>query len=183
MPKDLGKAAELYQKAADQGNADGQDSLGSLYEHRQGVIKDLGKAVELYQKAADQGHAGAQFNLGWLYEHGQGVPQDFSKAAELYQKAADQGYARAQTSLGWLYENGQGVPKDLGKARELYQKAANQDSRPKEAIRTPKMIERTSTQIFLDHARNVMRCHKKRTHHSLKSPVCSCFSITLPASP
>src|SRR5215831_10534046 len=51
VPKDLSKAAELYQKAADQGNADAQASLGFLYAQGEGVPKDLSKAAELYQKA------------------------------------------------------------------------------------------------------------------------------------
>ena len=126
VPKDLVKAAELYQKAADQGNAAARNNLGLLYQNGQGVPKDLRKAAELYQKAANQGNAAAQNNLGWLYENGQGVPKDLKKAAELYQKAADQGNAAAQNNLGSLYENGQGVPKDSKKAAELYQKAADQ---------------------------------------------------------
>src|SRR5262249_26239434 len=84
--KDLGKAAELYQKAADQGYPPAQYNLGLLYEHGEGVPKDLGKARELYQKAADQGYALAQCNLGLFYQNGQGVPKDLGKAAELYQK-------------------------------------------------------------------------------------------------
>jgi TPR repeat protein/energy-coupling factor transporter ATP-binding protein EcfA2 len=130
VPKDLTKGAELYQKAADQGDTTAQTRLGWLYERGQGVPKDLGKAAELLrkaaeldQKAADQGYAPAQFSLGWSYQNGQGVPKDLGKAAELYQKAADQGDAAA---LGWLYQNGQSVPKDFGKAAELYQKAADQ---------------------------------------------------------
>jgi TPR repeat protein len=59
VPKDLGKAAELYQKAADQGNANAQNNLGVSYENGQGVPKDLRKAAELYQKAADQGNQSA----------------------------------------------------------------------------------------------------------------------------
>ena len=59
MPKDLGKAAELYQKAADQGYAVAQFDLGGVYESGDGVPKDLGKAAELYQKAANQGYATA----------------------------------------------------------------------------------------------------------------------------
>ena len=126
VPKDLGKAVELYQKAADQGNPLAQNNLGWLYQNGQGVPKDLKKAVELYQKAADQGNAFGQNNLGWLYQNGQGVPKDLKKAVELYQKAVDQGNALAQTNLGWLYQSGQGVPKDFKKAAELYQKAADQ---------------------------------------------------------
>ena len=57
VPKDLGKAAELYQKAADQGNVFAQNNLGLLYQSGEGVPKDLRKAAELYQKAADQGNA------------------------------------------------------------------------------------------------------------------------------
>ena len=67
MPKDFAKAAELYQKAANQGFAVAQNSLGELYEKGLGVTKDSGKATELYQKAADQGNAQAQNNLGRLY--------------------------------------------------------------------------------------------------------------------
>jgi TPR repeat protein len=55
VPKDSGKAAELFHKAADQGYAGAQRNLGLLYATGEGVPKDLGKAAELFQKAADQG--------------------------------------------------------------------------------------------------------------------------------
>jgi TPR repeat protein len=126
VPKDLSKAAELYQKAADQGYAPAQQGLGYLYKFGQGVPQDLGKARELFQKAADQEYAAAQNSLGYLYQYGEGVPTDPGKARELYQKAADQGHADAQYRLGLLYEYGEGVPKDSGKAIELFQKAADQ---------------------------------------------------------
>jgi TPR repeat protein len=125
---DLGKVAELYQKAADQGNAYAQFNLGWLYENGQGVQKDLGKAAEFYQKAADQGFDNAEYNLGVLYANGRGVQKDLRKAAELFQKAADQGFAPAQHNLGLAYDHGRGVPKNLAKAAELYQKAADQGS-------------------------------------------------------
>jgi TPR repeat protein len=63
VPKDLGKAVELVQKAADQGHADAQDILGMFYMDGEGVPKDLGKAAELYKKAADQGNQRAIVNL------------------------------------------------------------------------------------------------------------------------
>jgi len=106
VPKDLGKAAELYQKAADQGNARAQSNLGRFYETGRGVPKDLSKAAELYQKAANQGNARAQYHLGWLYEFGDGVPKDLGKAAELYQKAANQGDEDAIASLQRLSNPG-----------------------------------------------------------------------------
>jgi TPR repeat protein len=126
VPKNLGKAAELYKKAADQGHADAQCNLALLYQNGEGVRKDLRKAVELFQKAAALGYARGQFDVGLLYYAGEGVPKDLAAAAQLFQKAADQGEAQAQYNLGLLYQNGEGVPKDLAKAVELLQKAANQ---------------------------------------------------------
>ena len=69
MPKDLRKAVELCQKAADQGYAPGQFSLGLLYQYGKGVPKDSGKARELYQKAADQGLKPAILQLEALTGH------------------------------------------------------------------------------------------------------------------
>src|SRR5207247_4375042 len=76
--KDLG-VPENLEKAADQGYAQAQNNLGTLYENGEGVPKDLRKAAKLYQKAADQGYALAQNNLGLLYENGEGVPKDLRK--------------------------------------------------------------------------------------------------------
>jgi TPR repeat protein len=126
LQMDLGKVAEVYEKAADQGFAYSQFSLGWLYETGQGVQQDFWKAAELYQSAADQGFAAAQWCLGVLYINGLGIPKDLGKAVELLQKAADQGFAAAQTVLGGLYIDGEGVPKDLKKGAELYQSAADQ---------------------------------------------------------
>jgi hypothetical protein len=98
VPKDLGKPAELYQKAADRGFAAAQNNLGELYYHGRGVTKDLGKAADLYQKAADQGNPDAQTNLAWLHVHGEGVPKDFGKAAELFQKGANELKRKAEAA-------------------------------------------------------------------------------------
>lgn len=113
-------------KAAIQGNADAQYSLGVRYDKGLGVTIDEVKAVEWYRKAAEQGHVSAQYNLGVSYDNGQGIVKDETKAVEWYGKAAEQGHARAQYNLGVSYENGQGATKDRAKALELYQKAAAQ---------------------------------------------------------
>jgi TPR repeat protein len=93
VPKDLQKAAELFQEAAKQGYAAAQYNLGVCYQAGQGVPKDLEKAAELFEKAAAQGYPAAQYELGVLYTSGQGVPTDSKKAEELFRKAAD---AKAQ---------------------------------------------------------------------------------------
>jgi TPR repeat protein/membrane protease YdiL (CAAX protease family) len=124
--RDLSKAVQWYQKAADQGYARAQADLGNLYEKGLGVPKDLAVAVSWYRKAADQGYARAQANLGYLYENGLGIPKDLVAAVDWYQKAANQGSAVAETNLGYLYEKGMGVSQDLKMAASWYRKAADQ---------------------------------------------------------
>jgi TPR repeat protein len=122
---DLSRINEITQ-SADEGSAEAQANLGSLYARGEGVPQDYKRAVELYQKAADKGYAPAQTALAILYTHGRGVAQDYKKAVELYQNAVAQGYPVAQVNLGWLYDEGRVVPQDYHKAVELYQKAADQ---------------------------------------------------------
>ena len=113
------EAVKWFQKAADQGNANAQCSLGQIFSGNLGlgeekeVKQDFKEAVKWYQKAADQGDALAQYNLGVIYRDGQGVEQDFKEAVKWYQKAADQGYAIAQYVLGFMYANGQGVERNF----------------------------------------------------------------------
>ena len=81
--------AITLQKAADAGNSDAMNNLGTLYAHGQGVAQDYGKAREWFQKAADAGNTTAMDNLGGLYEGGKGVAQDHAKALEWFQKSFD----------------------------------------------------------------------------------------------
>ena len=59
--------------AADQGNAEAQDMLGTMYDHSEGVAKNYSEAVKWYHRAADQGNADAQSHLGLMYAAGEGV--------------------------------------------------------------------------------------------------------------
>jgi TPR repeat protein len=56
VSEDNTKAAEWYEKAAKQGDADAQYELGSLYFNGQGVQRDDTKAAEWFSKAAAQGN-------------------------------------------------------------------------------------------------------------------------------
>ncbi len=55
VPRDLAKAAHLYQKACDGGYAASCYSLGSLYDEGRGVPRDETAAAQLYQKACAGG--------------------------------------------------------------------------------------------------------------------------------
>lgn len=99
---DYVKAAELYQKAADQGHAEAQFKLGTMYADGLGVPKDYNKAAELYQKAADQGNTEAICKLASMYYYGFGKKKNYNKAEELYQRAIDLGDTSAKYYLDQL---------------------------------------------------------------------------------
>jgi len=122
--KDYTQAVAWYRKAAEQGYAAAQASLGTLYSFGWGVPKDYTQAVAWYRKAAEQGDANAQTFLGGMYDRGQGVPQDNAEAVAWYRKAAEQGNPIGQSNLGFAYEHGEGVPQDYTQAVAWYRKAA-----------------------------------------------------------
>lgn len=106
------EAVKWYRKAADQGVAGAQFSLGVCYDFGDGVLQDHAEAVKWYRQAAAQGIAGAQNNLGNCYRDGHGVAQDQAEAIKWYRKAVVQGDARAQYNLGRCYLYGMGVAKN-----------------------------------------------------------------------
>ena len=119
-------------KAAEQGHADAQNSLGDCYFFGRGVAKDRNEAIKWYRKAAQQGHRMAQNNLEWIKApqtpssnkfHGQ------EDTAATYRRAAEQGNPEAQNSLGDCYFFGRGVAKDRNEAIKWYRKAARQGHR------------------------------------------------------
>ena len=57
VDKDKAVAVEWYQKAAEQGYARAQFSLGVCYAYGEGVDEDHAVAVEWYQKAAGKEYA------------------------------------------------------------------------------------------------------------------------------
>jgi len=69
-------ARQWYEKAAAQGDARAQYSLGVLYARGYGVPQAYAKAREWYEKASAQSYASGQNNLGYLYADGKGVPKD-----------------------------------------------------------------------------------------------------------
>ena len=76
VSEDKAEGVKWYRKAADQGNAYGQDRLGDCYANGEGVAEDKVEAAKLYRMAADQGHADAQNNLASCYGNGEGVSEN-----------------------------------------------------------------------------------------------------------
>lgn len=123
---DYAVALPLLRKAADQGYAPAQGSIGSMYMDAKGLPKDEKEAFAWHSRAAQQGFAGSQISLGFMYEKGIGVPQNYASALSWYRKAADQGVPSAQDSVGYFYAKGLGVKRDDRIAVDWLNKAALQ---------------------------------------------------------
>jgi TPR repeat protein len=122
---DKQKAFELYEKAANLGNAFATDNLGNCYEDGIGTYVNRKKAFELYKKSANMGNVSGINNLGNCYNIGVGTDVDDAKAFELYQLAANLGNVTGIYNLGYCFESGTGTSVNKKMAFELYQKAAN----------------------------------------------------------
>jgi len=66
VPQDYPRAAYWYHKAAEQGDADAQYSLGILYVYGHGVPQDYARAAEWLRLAAAQDNEEAQKALARL---------------------------------------------------------------------------------------------------------------------
>jgi len=144
------EAEKWIRKAAEQGDAFVQYSLGAMYAEGRGVTENKAEAAKWYRKAAAQGHKDAQYSLGTMYFHGQGVARDDAEAAKWLRKAIEQGHvsasgklrhledvkrlrkaaeqgdAFAQFNLGLQYEADWGITKNEAEAVKWYRKAAEQ---------------------------------------------------------
>ena len=106
MTQDYNQAVVWYRKAAEQGYANAQESLGVCYFFGWGVTRDRTQAIAWYRKAAEQGYAEAQYELGVCYFFGWGVMQNESEALYWYHKAAAQNHAYAKEWVQCLENEG-----------------------------------------------------------------------------
>lgn len=124
VKQDLAVAAQWFQLAAEQNDAEAQVLLAYCYEVGAGVPKDPQQVMNLMTRAAQAGNAEAQFNLALNYSQGiNGAPKNEQEAFNWAQKAASQGYAQAERFLGACYEYGFGVNGNQQLANEWYAKA------------------------------------------------------------
>ena len=98
MAQDKAEATKWIGKAADQGLALAQNTLGERYNNGNGVSQDRGEALKWFRKAAEQGDAEAQNNLGAMYAQGQGVSRDLVRAYAWFNLAAVAGNQRAASN-------------------------------------------------------------------------------------
>jgi TPR repeat protein len=101
---DAATAVRELKPLAEQGNAEAQFNLGSLYYQGRGVPQDYKEAVQWMYKAAEQGHVFAQATLGSLYAEGVGgvIEKDSPQALMWFSFAAAQGDMEAMESMDIL---------------------------------------------------------------------------------
>ena len=110
-PHDGEKAKKYYLMAAEQGHAEAQNSLGSIFE----AEGNYTEAASWYYQAVQQGHPLAMNSIAHYYLQGMGVPQDKNKGIELYITAANLGMPQAMYNLGAIHIAGEIVDKDVPK--------------------------------------------------------------------
>ena len=130
VPQDLGEAEKLFRRAAEQGNAEAQSTLGIMYFHGRGVRQDKAEAIKWLGLAAAQNRAPAQFWLGQANEKLGDVER-----AGWYRKSAEQGYGPAQYYLATFYAAGQGVPQDYIEAYKWFTLSAGQGNTQAATVR------------------------------------------------
>ncbi|MEK2606384.1 tetratricopeptide repeat protein [Burkholderia arboris] len=114
VPKDHAQATVWFQKAANQGDAEGECivGLGNVIGAG-GQPQDVSRGVALMKKAVDHGNAGCANQIGELYRNGLfGVPKDHVEAVAWHRRGAEMGDALAERRLGTDYELGIGVRQD-----------------------------------------------------------------------
>lgn len=110
------EAIAEWQPLAENGNAEGQYWLGTLYSNGMGVPQSDAVALKWFGLAADQEHAGAQYNIGLMHANGWGLDMNVEEAKKWYRRAAENGSPEAQFSLGDMYDGGWGMESNYTEA-------------------------------------------------------------------
>ncbi len=126
--RDEGKAAELYRKAADMGNAEAQTRFAEALFDGRGVARDPAGSQAWLEKAARQGNARAECDLGVMLTSGLDIAQDGANGLRYLQAAARLGDGYAEDNLGQLAESGLTGDPSSSEAYMHYLKASEMGS-------------------------------------------------------
>jgi TPR repeat protein len=124
VPKDTKKAAELYRKAAENGNVEAADRLEKLTGERVTPPEYFEPTMlEEETPAKPTEDEGYDLNVKGIEFYNQG---NYTEAVKYYHQAAEMGNLSAQNNLAYCYQNGQGVAKNIEEAIKWYREAAEQ---------------------------------------------------------
>ncbi len=101
--QDYTQAFTLLKPLAEQGNAESQCIIASMYHLGLGRERMILEAIKWYIKSAEQGYGVASNNLAGIYLCGaDGVAADRTQAEHWFQKARKQGFSHTPISSGYL---------------------------------------------------------------------------------
>lgn len=118
VKKDLQKAIEYYEKAANLGSALAARSLGNLYYFEMPIkepeIDNIKKALKFYERAFYLGDIQLAKKIGFIYLNNEEL-KDVPKAIEWYEKGLSLGDSSLNFDLAYVYLNDRFVPHDYEK--------------------------------------------------------------------
>lgn len=123
MPRDAAQAAQLYQQAAELGDAVGKLRFGEALVFGRGVEVDMEKGIRLIKDAAEAQNSAAMVVLADLHMRGLLGQGERARAITLLEEAAAKGQLVALVKLGGIYQAGGLAKPDAGKAAAYYKKA------------------------------------------------------------
>ena len=126
LEKDVMRAVEMYERAAELGVKDAHYNLGVLYAEGTEVEKDVAKAFRHYEAAAMRGHVLARFNLG-CGEHSAG---NYDRGLQHYLIAANLGGQDALNNVKYMFMDGLATKADYAEALRGYQSAVEEMRSP-----------------------------------------------------
>lgn len=124
LPKDLAKAAELFEKGLNSGekNEKFQHLLATMYFDGIGVKRDVAKAIQLFH--GNDSYPLTMDILAKLYSDGVGVKKNAAIALEYLKRAQNENYAPSLVQLAGKFFFGDGVWKSDKLGFSLVEQAA-----------------------------------------------------------
>ncbi|EJK46507.1 hypothetical protein THAOC_34820 [Thalassiosira oceanica] len=124
--KDVTRAIDLYERAAEHGLKDAHCSLGCLYHVGTDVEKDTARAIRHYEAAAVKGVVTARHNLGYVeYEAG-----NYDLALQHWMIAAKMGYQVPLNNVKTFFMDGHATKADYAEALRGHQSAVEEMRSP-----------------------------------------------------
>lgn len=137
LPRDIGKAAELYERSP---NGIPDDALLATADYFLSRDGGEAKARAYYETALERGQTEAAGRLGDIFFHGRGTGTDLAKAERYFELSPSGVPDEANLAFGDAYRDGSGVAADGERARRYYEAAL--------ATHPEQAVERLANMLF-----------------------------------
>jgi len=121
VPRNMVRAAEMYERACAGGATDVCNTLGEIYEKSGSFEGGVARAEQMYEKACNGGSSAGCLNLGLAFA----AREDHVRALALFDRSCNGGWAPGCHQLATSYLQGEGARKDVAKALALFSQACD----------------------------------------------------------